>query len=121
MVALAADAVAGMRAAKVVRAETAGIKTAFPNARDGLATPAEGLFDAEADATTALAQRQALIGVDGRRRFAVTAEEMIWIDPEAGVPAFTLIDSQQSANGAFLAARVEIDLNTETTTLELFG
>lgn len=115
-----ADIAAGTREAIVATWSDNGIRTLFPSARDGQLTPSEGFFDALADAQTAAAQRGALIGVV-RRRFAVEAVDMIWIDPLAGVPAAYLEDAEQSIAQACLVSRVELDLDTDLTTLELFG
>jgi hypothetical protein len=83
-------------------------------------TPANGYFDDPADAQTVIDARGALIGVE-RRRFAVTAQDVIWPDPAAGIPTARLIDDEQRADGAYLIARFELDLDAETTSLELFG
>lgn len=120
MTATAADIAAATRKAIVSNWSSATIHTRYPNARDGLSSPAEGFFDANADADTALAARGALIGTE-RRRFTVKVADVIWIDPTAGIPTVTLVDAEQGVSGNFLVARYELDLEAETTTLELFG
>lgn len=120
MPALAADIAAGTRLATISSWSNATIKTRYPNARDGSAEVAEGFFDAATDCDTALTARGALIGTE-RRRFVVPVGDLLWIDPASGLPTYTLVDVEQAANGAFLLARYELDLEAETTTLELYG
>ena len=120
MVAVAQDITAGTREAVVVSWSNAAIKLLFPSARDGIADPSEGFFDSVADAQAAIDQRGALIGAI-RRRFKVVVADVLWLDPAAGMPAATLVDAEQTAIDTFLIGRVEADLETETTTLELFG
>lgn len=121
MPATSADAASGQRAALIVKREDATIHSRYPNARDQLPEPAPGFFDANADASTILTARAALIGTE-RRRFAVVVADLIWPDPEGtGVESLTLVDSEQAANGIFMTARVQVDLASETTTIEVFG
>jgi hypothetical protein len=120
MTALPADIAAGTREATLSSWQDPAIKARHPGAGDALSPPAEGFFDNAADARAAANQRGALIGVE-RRRFAVPAAHLIWSDPTAGVPCFTLIDQEQAVNLTCLAARIELDLDSDITTLELFG
>lgn len=96
------------------------IAARYPGARDGSIEAAAGYFDLLADAQTVANARGALIGVE-RRRFVVGLGSVEWPDILAGVPQAQLIDAEQGASGVFLAARIEIDLDAHTTTLELFG
>jgi hypothetical protein len=111
---------AGARDAIVVSYASATIKARYPSARDGLDSPAEGFFDTEANAQTAIDARGALIGVE-RRRFAASVSDLLWIDPTTGVPSFSLADADQAIDATMLVARIEIDLDAEITTPELFG
>lgn len=120
MTALPGDIAAGTRPATVLSWSSATIKARYPNARDGQAEPAEGFFDSADDAQAAIDMRGALLGIE-RRRFAVEIADIIWLDPTGGLPVVTLIDGEQDANGDFLVARYEVDLENETTSLELFG
>lgn len=119
MPALSSDATAGQREARIVMDESATIKARYPD-RDQADRPAEGFFDSATDAAAALAQRRSLIGTE-RRRYAVTVNDLIWIDPETAIPTVRLIDSEQVTDTSCLIARVQIDLETETTAMELFG
>lgn len=120
MTALPEDIARAVRDAAVVQVEDAAIKGRYPNARDGRTAIAEGFFDNEADATACLNQRKALIGTE-RRRFAVRLEESTLIDPTSAIPCWQLRDTEQAIDAAVLTARIEVDLNAETTTLELYG
>ena len=92
----------------------------YPSARDGTVTPADGYFDTAADAQAVINARGALIGVE-RRRFTVGISDLLWSDVAAGIPQVRLVDGEQRAAGRFLVARIEIDLDAETTSYELFG
>ncbi len=116
----ALDISAGTRAAVVVTWSDAAVKALFPSARDGELSPAEGFFDSATDAQACVNARGALIGAF-RRRFAVTASELTWLDPVTGLPAARLIDVEQAVDQVLLVGRVELDLEAETTTVELFG
>jgi hypothetical protein len=120
MPALPADIGAATRPARIETWSNAAIKSRYPNARDGEGAPAEGMFDLAADAAAALAQRAALIGVE-RRRLTAVAGEIVWPDPLSGVPSVAATDPEQNVAGTFLAAKIELSLEDETTTYELFG
>jgi hypothetical protein len=121
MTATPADIAAGTRPAAIAAWSSSAILTRYPSARDGAAEPAEGLFDALADAVTAITQRGELLGVE-RRRFVVKVAGLLWeLDEAAGIPVVELIDSEQSVSDTFLVTRYELDLEAEMTTLELFG
>lgn len=96
------------------------IAARYPGARDGSTDIAAGYFDLLSDAQKVADARGALIGVE-RRRFAIGVREIVWTDILAGVPQAQLVDAEQGADGVFLAARIEIDLDAETMNLELFG
>jgi hypothetical protein len=120
MPALPADIAAASRDAVTATWESAAVAARYPSARDGSAEPATGFFDSIADAQAVVNARGALIGVD-RRRYAVGVGEIVWPDLSAGVPSVRLIDAEQRVDGVCLLARIEIDLETETTNLEAFG
>ncbi len=48
-------------------------------------------------------------------------QELIWPDVESGVPTMHLVDGEQRTDLDCLTARIELDLDAETTSLELFG
>ncbi|WP_380873591.1 hypothetical protein ACFB49_42490 [Sphingomonas sp. DBB INV C78] len=120
MVATPADIAAGTRAASVATWSNATIQARYPTARDGSKEPDAGYFDAIADAQTVIDARGALIGVE-RRRFAALIDDLVWPDPTLGLPARTLVDSEQAVNAAVLVSRVAVNLESEQTTEELFG
>jgi hypothetical protein len=120
MAATPADIAAASRAAAVAGWADPAIAARYPSARDGLVSPAPGFFDSLADAQAMVNARGALIGTE-RRRFAVEVADVVWPTVSTGVPQVQLIDSEQAVSATFLAARVEIDLDTEATNYELFG
>lgn len=120
MAALSSDVAIARRRAVVVQVADAAVKSRFPAARDGMKSPAPGYFDTAASASSALAQRFAVIGGE-RRRFAVVVGELLEISIAGGLPALRLIDAELSVDAVFLVARAEFDFENETTTLELFG
>ncbi len=115
-----ADIAAATRDVVLATYESTTIAARYPSARDGTVTPADGYFDDVADAQTVIDARGDLIGVE-RRRFTVVAHEVIWLDPTEGLPTVRLIDAEQGTDANFIVARIEVDLDAETTTLELFG
>lgn len=120
MAALPQDIARAQRRAVIVEVEDAAIKAAFAQARDMRAAPAKGYFDSTADAQTAAEGRFAIVGVK-RRRFSAAIADMVFPDLSGGVPVWTLIDVENDVNGKALVARVQIDAEEETTTMELFG
>ena len=114
------DIAAAGREAAISTWQSAMIAARYPTARDGTLSPSMGLFDSAADAQTVVNARGTLIGTE-RRRFAVLVQEVIWPEISVAIPTMTLIDGEQSVNDSFLAARIELDLEPETTNLELFG
>ena len=123
MPALAADVAAATRpnGFSLDVQESAGVLAAYPNARDGADAPALGFWDTLADATALNGDRFALLSAP-RRRFRVVVEG-IQTALSAGdvTPASTLVASELTASGPFLVARVDYDLETNRTTLELWG
>jgi hypothetical protein len=132
MPATTTDIQAGTRRAKIVIwpdpadstgvAQSAAIKARYPRARDGAVEPAEGMFDAEADAKTANGQRAGLFGIE-RRRFAIAVADIVWPDPAgAGIPVIALTDPEQGAAGLkTMSVRIEVDCGAEATDYEAFG
>lgn len=120
MPATVADIAAGSRDVATASWTDAAIAARYPSARDGSLAPADGYFDDVNDAQTVVNTRGALIGVE-RRRFVVLAQDLVWPDLSAGVPIVTLVDAEQGVSAAFLVARLEVDLEAETTSFELFG
>lgn len=120
MPALPADIAAAIRDGVTELWESAAIKARYPGARDAGSPASEGFFDDPADAETVAAARGALLGVE-RRRFTVPVQGQLWIDLTAGLPSYRLIDAAQGADLVCIPARIEVDLENEETTLELFG
>lgn len=120
MPATAADIARAQRRATIVESQSTAIKTVYPQARDGRVAPAAGYYDSASDAQTVMDARKAIVGVV-RRRFAVPVAELVFPDLSGGVPAWTLIDSENDVNGKQIVARLELDGEAEVTTMELFG
>lgn len=120
MPALPADIAAALRDVAVATFTSTAIAARYPDARDSSTDAAAGYFDAIADATTVVNARGALIGVE-RRRFTVDSSVLIWPTVSTGLPQAHLIDPEQGVDAGFLCARIELDLDAETTTYELFG
>ena len=120
MPATAADIAAAIRDVIIAQWSDSAIAARYPSARDSLASPADGYFDSLSDASTVATARGALVGTE-RRRFSVVVQDVVWIDPAAGIPTVTVIDAEQGVNGGFVVCRVEVDLDAETTTFEVFG
>lgn len=119
MPALQADIARGTRDAETVTWSNPTTAARYPNARDGSQAPAVGYFDDPSDAAAVLGHRGALIGAE-TDRFAVPVADLIWPDL-AALPCARLVDSEMLVDAVFLDARFEVDLDAETTTLELFG
>lgn len=121
MSALPADIGAATRAAVTPDPQTSStIHTRYPGARDGYQPPRTGYFDSMADAATADAAAFGLIGTE-RRRLGVMVQDLLWLDPSTGTPTVRVTDAEQAVDGLMLVSRIEIDLETETTSLEVFG
>jgi len=120
MPALPEDIAAGMRAANVVAWADAAIKARYAGARDGQTAAAEGFFDSDDDAQAAADARGALLGTE-RRRFTVPVADLLWFDPSEGIPTLYLVDATQAAELSVMATRIEVDLEADATSLEVFG
>ena len=119
MAALPSDIAAALRRQIVVASIDNTIKTRFPSARDNSSDPAEGFFDSTSHAQAAVNQRAALIGTL-RRRFVVAVGEIVDV-PAGTIPTHRVIDAEQDLDAPMLLARIEVDLEQETTQLEYFG
>ncbi len=115
-----ADISQAIRPARIENWSSDAVKARFPNARDGLASPAEGFFDIAADGATAIAQRAAIFGTE-RRHFVAEAQDLVWPDPTAGLPLVRLIDPELKVDGNHIPARIELSLEDESTADEVFG
>lgn len=115
-----ADIAAASRDVVTATWSSTTIAARYPSARDGSLDPASGYFDSLADAQAIADARGELIGAE-RRRFAVVVEQLLNIDPTAGVPQARVIDSEQALDATMLAARIEVDLEQDRTSYELFG
>jgi hypothetical protein len=121
MPATTGDIAAASRDVAVASWTSATIAGRYPSARDGSTEPAVGYFDTQADAQTMVDARATLIGTE-RRRFAVAVGDVLWPSISTAVPTMALTDAEQSASALnCLVARIEIDLEAETTNIELFG
>ena len=120
MSALPADIVRATRQARIVRRTDAAIQSAFVKARDQGDDPQAGYFQNAADASAALEAQAALIGTF-RRRFSARLAEPVWIDPLTEVPTWHLTDSETDMDDDVIVTRIEIDLEEETTLVEVIG
>jgi hypothetical protein len=116
------DIAAATRPHVVAIWDSATIKARYPTrARDGGESVRTGYCDAIADAQTLVTAQGALIGVE-RRRFVVKLDGLHWLDPTSGIPSVTIVDAEQGGlNGVFMVTRCAVDLDDESTLLELFG
>lgn len=124
MPALSADITAAMRDAAIDTQSSSLIKTWHPNARDTGAAPREGWYDDPADTAVMNAEGFGLLGVE-RRVFSVPmmgARDALAVLADLNTtPTVQLVDAEQQVNALFLVAFVEIDLEADSATLELFG
>ncbi|MGD9470610.1 MAG: hypothetical protein AB7G24_00765 [Novosphingobium sp.] len=120
MPATPANIARAIRAARVVTRSDSAIQAAFPDARDQLDAPRPGYFELAADGETALELVAQLIGVR-RRRFVVEIDGLVWLDPADGVPTWHLTDAELGVDDDMLLTRIEVDMESETTTVELWG
>jgi hypothetical protein len=120
MPALPADIAAASRDVVTATWADAAIAARYPSARDGSVEAAEGYFDSVADAQAMVSARGTLIGVEARR-FAVEVADVLWPALAGTVPCFALTDGEQAASGTLIAARFELDLESNKTTVELYG
>lgn len=120
MPALPADIIRSTRRSRVIQRVDPEIQAAFPTARDLLNDPQPGYFEFAADAAKVLDKAATLIGVF-RRRFQVTIAEEMPIDPMIEIPTYHLLDPEHDADCNIVVVRIEIDDETETTTIEGLG
>ncbi len=120
MPATIADIAAATRSARIEIVSDPAIHARYPSARDGSQNVPPGFFDTAVDALTALAARAVLIGVE-RRRFKVVVGELVWLDPVTVMPSVALIDPEQVLAATGLISRIELNLNDETTSFEVFA
>lgn len=120
MAALPADIIRATRRARIVTREDTAIRTRFPAAGDQANAPEAGFFESAADASAVLGIKAALTG-SFRRRFAVVADDLVWIDPTTGIPTYSLTDAELGVDGAVLVTRWRVDMNEERTDLEVIG
>lgn len=114
------DIARATRAAQVVTLADATIRAQFPAARDALVAPDAGFFVDAADAAAALAIKATLVGTF-RRRFLVPLASELEIDPLIAIPTGHLRDPELGVDTMVLVTRVQLDLDTEYTTLEVIG
>lgn len=105
------------------RSDTA-VQTRNAGARDTGDTPRAAFWDSVTDAAIVNNAAFSLIGVE-RRRFAVRVQGATTfsggLDFTVATPTVTLVDAELAANGSFLISRIELDLESETTSFEVFG
>lgn len=120
MAALAEDIARARRRAVIVEQTNSAVQARYPRARDMREEPAPGYFDSTVDCAAALVARADLLGTE-RKRFLVRVGDMLTHDLSAGLPCWRLIAAEQGFDAVCLVGRVEVDLENETTGLELFG
>jgi len=77
-------------------------------------------FETAADATTVLALKADLVG-QYRRRFRVDIAGELSVDPLDTIPCWQLVASELGADLPVMLCRVEVDLEAETTAIEVIG
>lgn len=116
-----ADIFAASRDTAVASWTDAAIVARYPSqARDGSVSPADGYFDAVADAQTVVNARGTIVGTE-TRRFAVSVDDLVWPTISTALPLVKLIDAEQGVNATLFPSRIELDPETEATAFELFG
>ena len=118
MPATPANIARALRKARVVTLEDPAVRAAFPDARDQVDDPRPGYFELAADAESALRLSADLLGRP-RRRFIVRLADEVWLNPAEGVPTWHLADAELEVDAPGLLTRIEIDMEQETTTVEL--
>jgi len=118
MSALPNDIAAATRDAIIERYENTAVRDALTGARDGSLTPGEGFFDLLADAKTIVDERGLMLA--GDPRFSVSVAALVWSDPAVATPAVRLVDAEQSVDARLCCSRIELDLEDEVTSFELF-
>lgn len=99
---------------------SAAIKAAHPDARDQEDQPAVSFFDDIAAATAINAERGALLLALPRRLSVTIAEPLADLDTSLTTPTTRLVDAELGIDADLLISRLALDLETETTALELF-
>lgn len=120
MPALPADIAAVTRAASVATWSDAAIEARYPSARDGSVSPSEGFCDKAADTQALIDARGSLIGSE-RGRYSVAVHDLIWPDLSQGMPQAAVADPDLLLDRGMMTPRIEIDLETNVTTFEVFG
>ncbi len=118
MSALPNDIAAATREAIIERYENTAVRDALTGARDGSLTPGEGFFDLLADAKKIVDERGLMLA--GDPRFSVSVAALVWSDPAMATPAVRLVDAEQSVDARLCCSRIELDLEDEVTSFELF-
>ena len=118
MSALTNDIAAATREAIIERYENTAVRDALTGARDGSLTPGEGFFDLLGDAKTIVDERGLVLA--GDPRFSVSVAALVWSDPSRSTPAVRLVDAEQSVDARLCCSRIELDLEEEVTSFELF-
>lgn len=120
MSATPADIARATRAARTVTRTDSAIQSAFAKARDQGDAPQAGYFQSATDAASALDAQAALIGTF-RRRFTGQVADGLAVDPLVEVPTYHLTDAEQDMDDDVILTRIEIDLEDETTMIEVIG
>lgn len=124
MPALSTDVARATRAVIVNIQSSGPVLARQPGARDGTLSPRTGYFDSAADAAVVNAAAFALIGTE-RRRFSVRVADVIepvaTMDATLVTPTVTLVDASLAVDGPCLIARLQIDDEAGTTSMEVFG
>lgn len=115
-----ADIQRAIRQSRVVTYEDGGMQAAYPNARDSLDNPHPGYCEDAGDTAQVLDAIGTLIAAP-RQRYLVTIGDEMWLDPLAGIPTFQLIDEELGADLPVLLTRLEVDMENETTGIEVMG
>ncbi|MDD1450811.1 hypothetical protein NHF48_007320 [Sphingomonas sp. H160509] len=118
MSALPNDIAAATREAIIERYENTAVRDALTGARDGSLQPAEGFFDLLANAKTVVDERGLVLA--GDPRFSVSVAALVWSDPSVATPAVRLVDVEQAVDARLCCSRIELDLEEEVTSFELF-
>lgn len=117
-----ADVTEGTRPAQIETLSSSTMHSRYPSASDGGADPAEGFFDSAADAQTVLTARQGWFGSEVRRFQVIGVQGLQWPASPPAILRLALTDVEEGLSAApTITARIEVDLETETTSYEVFG
>ncbi len=100
--------------------EDATIRAAHPGARDTGDRPRASFFDDLAAAAAVNAERAGLLMTLPQRMAVVCAEALTDLATDTVTPTVRLTDPEQQLDADFLVSRLVLDLESETTSLELF-